>query len=135
MVRGRSKQRPCMPENQQPRVVFSHGQESGPWGSKINHLAAIARDCGYAVDSIDYRGIQAAAARVQHLLEAQPSGAPRVLSGSAMGGTSAALARTQLRRDGLLLLPPALAPPAFPAAPAACPANTVVAHGWGHDVV
>ena len=25
-----------------PRVVFAHGKESGPWGSKIRHLAAIA---------------------------------------------------------------------------------------------
>jgi len=124
-----------MPENKQPRVVFSHGQESGPWGSKINHLAAIARDCGYAVDSIDYRGIQAAAARVQHLLEAQPAGAPLVLYGSSMGGYVAAMACAQLRPDGLFLLAPALYLPGYPGDPAACPANTVVVHGWGDDVV
>jgi hypothetical protein len=29
------------------KVFFSHGQERGPWGSKIKRLAAIAREQGY----------------------------------------------------------------------------------------
>jgi hypothetical protein len=35
------------------KVYFSHGKESGPWGSKIKRLAGIAQQKGYAVDSID----------------------------------------------------------------------------------
>jgi predicted alpha/beta hydrolase len=38
-------------------VVFSHGQESGPWGRKISALAEVARSEGYDAHSVDYRGI------------------------------------------------------------------------------
>ena len=34
-------------------VVFSHGKESGPWGTKIAALADIARAEGYEVESVD----------------------------------------------------------------------------------
>src|SRR5256885_5200929 len=36
-------------------VVFSHGQESGPWGRKISALAEVARTEGYTAHSVDYR--------------------------------------------------------------------------------
>ena len=36
------------------KVYFSHGKESGPWGSKIKRLANIAKEHGCSVDSIDY---------------------------------------------------------------------------------
>ena len=36
------------------KVYFSHGKESGPWGSKIQRLASIASEHGCTVDSIDY---------------------------------------------------------------------------------
>ena len=36
------------------KVYFSHGQESGPWGSKIKRLAAIAKEHDCEVDSVDY---------------------------------------------------------------------------------
>ena len=54
-------------------VCFSHGQESGPWGSKIKRLAKVAERCGFAVESIDYRGIGDPDERVAKLLDWQPS--------------------------------------------------------------
>jgi hypothetical protein len=36
-------------------VVFSHGQESGPWGTKISAMAEVAKSEGWSVDSVDYR--------------------------------------------------------------------------------
>ena len=33
-------------------VVFSHGKESGPWGSKIAAMAEIAREEGFTVESV-----------------------------------------------------------------------------------
>ena len=33
----------------QRHVVFSHGKDSGPWGSKITALAETARSEGYNV--------------------------------------------------------------------------------------
>ena len=38
-------------------VVFSHGKDSEPWGSKIAAMAEIAREEGFHVESVDYRGI------------------------------------------------------------------------------
>ena len=78
-----------------PSIVFSHGQESGPWGTKITVMAEAARDHGLRVDSIDYRGIEAPEARVAKLVaacsELKP---PTLLVGSSMGGyVSAALRR------------------------------------------
>ena len=52
-----------------PRVIFAHGKESGPWGSKIQHLAAIADELGYTVDSPDYQGMDDPRDRVARLLE------------------------------------------------------------------
>jgi hypothetical protein len=34
-------------------LVFSHGKESGPWGRKITAMAALARELGLGVESID----------------------------------------------------------------------------------
>ena len=38
-------------------VCFSHGQESGPWGTKIQTLAETARAADWAVESLDYQGM------------------------------------------------------------------------------
>lgn len=119
----------------EPRVVFAHGKESGPWGSKISHLAVIAQRLGYAVDSPDYSALADPAARVDHLLEHNPSGAPLVLCGSSMGGYVSAMACQALRPVGLLLLAPALYLPGYPGEPQDCPEDTVVVHGWGDDIV
>ena len=39
------------------RICFSHGQESGPWGTKIRAMAEVARSSGWLVESLDYQGI------------------------------------------------------------------------------
>ena len=49
-------------------VVFSHGKDSEPWGSKIAAMAEIAREEGFHVESVDYRGIDDPQARVTRLL-------------------------------------------------------------------
>ncbi len=49
-------------------VIFSHGQESGPWGTKIRAMAERARSLGCAVDSIDYQGIADPSERVSKLV-------------------------------------------------------------------
>ncbi len=45
-------------------VVFSHGQESGPWGSKITAMAKVVAELGLAAESVDYRGIDDPGERV-----------------------------------------------------------------------
>ena len=49
------------------KVYFSHGKESGPWGSKIQKLASIASEHGCTVDSIDYTDLMDPDQRVERL--------------------------------------------------------------------
>ena len=43
----------------QTLVLFAHGKESGPWGFKIQHLAAIAQCLGAQVVSRNYGDLPA----------------------------------------------------------------------------
>ena len=47
-----------------PAVYFSHGQDSGPWGTKIQAMAEAVRDLGCRAESVDYRGISDPGERV-----------------------------------------------------------------------
>ena len=78
------------------KVIFSHGKESGPWGSKIQRLAEIARRAGCDVDSIDYTDTFDPDLRVERLLERLKSEPDSVLLvGSSMGGYVALVAAEQ----------------------------------------
>ncbi len=121
------------------QVCFSHGQESGPWGTKIRALAEVARDSGWNVESLDYRGIESAGDRVTQLLEhcrsTEPA-EPMILVGSSMGGYVAVAAAARYPVAGLFLLAPALYIPGYEEimpAPPDCP--TTIVHGWHDDVV
>ena len=68
-------------------VVFSHGQESGPWGTKIRAMAERVRELGCKADSIDYQGIADPTARVDKLRrECADISEKLILVGSSMGG-------------------------------------------------
>jgi pimeloyl-ACP methyl ester carboxylesterase len=118
-------------------VVFSHGKESGPWGSKITAMAALVRDCGWAAESVDYRGLDDPADRVRALIAAAADRkGPLVLVGSSMGGHVAAAAAGRLRPRGLFLLAPAFYMAGYEQytpQEVACP--TVIVHGWHDDIV
>lgn len=117
-------------------VIFSHGQESGPWGTKIRAMAELVRSLGYEADSIDYRGIADPAARVDKLLD-EAGGIERpVLVGSSMGGHVATAAADRLGASGLFVLAPAYYVPGFEDLTPQPPAlPTCIVHGWGDDVV
>jgi pimeloyl-ACP methyl ester carboxylesterase len=117
-------------------VMFSHGKESGPWGSKIMAMAAVARSLGLAVESVDYQGMGDPAARVDKLLAAAAAIAGRmVLAGSSMGGHVSAAAAQRLPVRGLFLLAPAFYMPGYEAqTPQSAPCPTAIVHGW-HDTI
>jgi surfactin synthase thioesterase subunit len=119
------------------RVIFSHGQESGPWGTKIMAMAERVRACGHAADSIDYQGMADPADRVQKLIAASRElEEALVLVGSSMGGHVATAAASAVGARGLFVLAPAYymegyemhtpAPPDIPIA---------IVHGWHDDIV
>ena len=118
-------------------VYFAHGQESGPWGTKIKSLAKIATNQGFAVESPDYSGIMNPDQRVSKLLELNPKSSGKlILAGSSMGAWVSLKASGIIFPDGLFLLAPAVyigeyseeAP--VPKARACC-----IIHGWNDDVV
>ena len=117
-------------------VVFSHGKESGPWGSKITAMAAMVRSLDCGVESVDYRGIDDPAKRVETLVAVgREIKGPIVLVGSSMGGHVAAAAANPLRAAGLFLLAPAFYMPGFEEhTPQNVAAPTAIVHGW-HDAI
>jgi alpha/beta superfamily hydrolase len=117
-------------------LVFAHGKESGPWGTKISQLARVAEACGYTVHSPDYRQTMDPDRRVEQLLELAPrSRGALVLAGSSMGGYVSAMASARLEPDALFLIAPALYFPGYDREPPPPPALTRIVHGWHDDVV
>ena len=120
-----------------PAVYFSHGQESGPWGTKIQAMAEAVQALGCRAESVDYRGIADPTERVDKLVaECQGLEESLVLVGSSMGGHVATAAAAPLNAIGLFVLAPAyyiaeyehLTPPA-PEIPIS------IVHGWRDDLV
>ena len=120
-----------------PVVYFSHGQESGPWGNKIQAMAKAVRALGCRAKSVNYQGISDPTERVEKLItECQGVEEPLVLVGSSMGGHVATAAATRLNAIGLFVLAPAyyiakyehLTPPA-PDIPIS------IVHGWRDEIV
>jgi len=118
-------------------VIFSHGQESGPWGTKIRAMAEMARGLGCVADSVDYRGIADPGERAEKLRrECEGIEDRLILVGSSMGGHVATAAAEKLGAAGLFVLAPAyymqgyedLTPPA-PGMP------ICIVHGWNDDIV
>jgi pimeloyl-ACP methyl ester carboxylesterase len=118
-------------------VVFSHGKESGPWGAKITAMARVARELNLAVESVDYRGMDDPAARVEKLLSVcRELNRQVVLVGSSMGGHVAAAAASRLDTAALFLLAPAFYMPGFEKyTPQNVAVPTVIVHGWHDDIV
>lgn len=120
-----------------PLVLFAHGKESGPWGSKIKHLALIAEKHGAKVLSPDYSDLPEPDARVQRLLSLPLL--PHeglVMVGSSMGGYVSTLASQILKPAGLFLMAPAFYLPGYrDQAPVSGAARTSVVLGWRDEVV
>jgi surfactin synthase thioesterase subunit len=119
------------------RVCFSHGKESGPWGTKIKALAAVAEDAGWEIESLDYQDMEDPHERVAMLRAwCEDCRDPFVLAGSSMGGHVATAAAQHVTPAGLFLMAPAFYMPGYeeftPAVPD-CPVTIV--HGWHDEVV
>ncbi len=118
-------------------IIFSHGQDGEPWGTKIMAMAEIARGLAYRVESVDYRGMADPARRVDKLLAfCKSQDITPVLVGSSLGGHVATAVSMEAQARGLFLLAPAFYMPGYEQytpKPAACPITIV--HGWRDDVV
>ncbi len=117
-------------------VVFSHGKESGPWGSKITAMAEVVRELGLPVESVDYRGMDDPVDRVRKLVAVcEALTEPAVLVGSSMGGHVSPAAVSRVRPRGLFLLAPAFYMAGYEEyTPRDVPCPTAIVHGW-HDAI
>jgi pimeloyl-ACP methyl ester carboxylesterase len=118
-------------------VIFSHGQESGPWGTKIRAMAERVKSLGCQVESINYQGIADPTERVEKCVR-KCAGIEDtlILVGSSMGGHVATAAAERVGAAGLFVLAPAFfmedyedltpEPPSMP---------ICIVHGWHDDVV
>lgn len=118
-------------------VIFSHGQESGPWGTKIRAMADTVRALGCRADSIDYQGMDNPGERVARLVAyCRDVREPIVLVGSSMGGHVATAAAAAVGAVGLFVLAPAYYIPDWEDATPQPPGiPIVIVHGWRDDVV
>jgi pimeloyl-ACP methyl ester carboxylesterase len=118
-------------------VVFSHGRDSHPWSTKISALAETARAEGYAVESVDYRGIDDVRERLTRLLDAcNDVRGELVLVGSSLGGYISLAAAATLHARGVFLLAPAIYMEGLPPLRASafdCPVSII--HGLRDEVV
>ena len=118
-------------------VIFSHGQESGPWGTKIRSMAECAKSLGCQVDSIDYQGIADPTERVNKILrECAHIEDTLILVGSSMGGHVATAAAAKLGAAGLFVLAPAYYMPGYESLTPPAPSIPIcIVHGWHDDIV
>ena len=119
------------------KVYFSHGKESGPWGTKIKSLAAIAMELGCDVDSIDYTDTMDPDLRVERLLTALSKEKGNfVLVGSSMGGYVSLVASESVDAKAVFLMAPALYMPTFKKQQYHSKSPRIeIVHGWSDDVI
>ena len=120
-----------------PAVYFSHGQESGPWGTKIKVMAEAVRELGCRAESVDYQGIADPTERVEKLV-ASLAGVeePLVLVGSSMGGHVATAAAAKVNAVGLFVLAPAYYMQGYEELTPPVPTMPItIVHGWDDDIV
>ncbi len=127
-------------DNSKPtkHIIFNHGKESGPWGSKITKMAEHAKTLGnFTVHSIDYQDLTTPEQRVERLVNyAQDLKGEIIFIGSSMGGYVSTVASTQISIKGLLLLAPAFYLKGYEVKEPSTPCkNTIIIHGWNDDIV
>lgn len=120
------------------KILFSHGKESGPWGTKISHLAQIAREQDIELDSIDYTDTMdpdERAARLVKIIQSQPK-EHFILVGSSMGGYVSMVAAEQPNVVALFLMAPALYIPGYQVHQyKPSPSCIHIVHGWEDEII
>ena len=118
------------------KVYFSHGKESGPWGTKITKLAAIAREHGCEVDSIDYTDTYDPDLRVERLVSVLKKAEEKcILVGSSMGGYVSLMAAGEVETHAVFLMAPALYMRGYKEEYCTGHRHLEIVHGWSDDII
>ncbi|WP_372965963.1 YqiA/YcfP family alpha/beta fold hydrolase [Marinobacter sp.] len=122
-------------------VFLSHGLESGPNGTKVQAMKAVAEEFpGVRAEAIDHRNTKDPEERLLQMRSAMEAAGAKpertILAGSSMGGWVCAQTSSQIPVLGCFLLAPALALPKYPQSSPVIRASYVqIIHGWNDDVV
>lgn len=117
-------------------VLYHHGKDSIPWGEKTHAMAAVAKQQGWAFDSVDYTVSNDPDVRVKQLLAMDLSSYDQlVFVGSSMGAYVSTVAAQQFQPRALFLIAPAFYLPGYSQTEFKPPEDTWVMHGWQDDVV
>jgi predicted esterase len=118
-------------------VVFSHGSDGTPFGTKIRALYEIAESEGYEVAAVDYSGVADPDERVQMLQEfCRGFSSHLVLVGSSLGGYVSLAAAPTLHARGVFLMAPAIHAAGIPPLKRGLPDCPIaLVHGWRDEVI
>ena len=119
------------------KIFFSHGKESGPNGSKIQRLTAIAKSHNCDVESIDYTDLSDPDKRVERLLNIIKQEKDNyILVGSSMGAYVSLVASEFSKPEGLFLMAPALYLPGYKIQKYNNhKKNIEIVHGWSDEII
>lgn len=130
------------------KVIFAHGKESGPWGSKIKALAELAEGLDCETDSLDYQDLADPDLRVQRLLDyLARQEDDYILVGSSMGGYVSLVAGNVagnkvangvaeiMPPKAIFLLAPALYLPGYQVQSYENECPVAIVHGWSDEVI
>jgi len=119
------------------KIYFSNGKESGPNGSKIQRLAAIAEKHGCIVESIDYTDLPDPDKRVERLLNKLENEKEKyILVGSSMGGYVSLVASEYSNPEAVFLMAPALYLAGYKVQEYTFQQKNVeIVHGWSDELI
>ena len=117
-------------------LVFSHGKESGPWGSKIKALATEAENSGLTFESLNYTDLPDPDQRAQRLAEhIEKLDQSTLLVGSSMGGYVSLLNSVHSKVTATFLLAPALYMEGYSKQEYPTETPVEIVHGWSDEII
>lgn len=118
-------------------VIFSHGKEGCPCGTKANVIKSSTTKGAQVFKSIDYSDCNSVEDRVSKLKKSVVNTKGRiVLVGSSMGGYVSTVVACELKIDGLFLIAPALYMSGYTIQKYSPLTEAIaVRHGWNDEII
>lgn len=121
-------------------VILSHGSDSGPDGTKVKALAAVATSCGWRASRADFRDLDARGMtacidpRIARLKHKMRPGERTLLVGSSMGAFTSGLASLDMEIAGMFLMALPLEIPGYEKPFDARHVPMTIVHGWSDEI-